>query len=102
VRLLVLGGGPAGATAAAQARELGADVTLLEAEQVDVVPSGSFTNPEYGSVGLTEDQAAGHHDIAVDIAWYDGPDGARSSSAPARRGRRARSWPSGRAGRRRA
>jgi pyruvate/2-oxoglutarate dehydrogenase complex dihydrolipoamide dehydrogenase (E3) component len=29
----------------------------------DVVPSGSFTNPEYGSVGLTEDQAAGHHDI---------------------------------------
>jgi pyruvate/2-oxoglutarate dehydrogenase complex dihydrolipoamide dehydrogenase (E3) component len=34
VRLLVLGGGPAGATAAAQARELGADVTLLEAEQV--------------------------------------------------------------------
>jgi len=34
VRLLVLGGGPAGASAALQARELGADVTLLEAEQV--------------------------------------------------------------------
>jgi pyruvate/2-oxoglutarate dehydrogenase complex dihydrolipoamide dehydrogenase (E3) component len=37
----------------------------------DVVPSGSFTNPEYGSVGLTEDQAAGRHDIVVGIAWYD-------------------------------
>jgi pyruvate/2-oxoglutarate dehydrogenase complex dihydrolipoamide dehydrogenase (E3) component len=37
----------------------------------DVVPSGSFTDPEYGSVGLTEDQAARDHDIAVGIAWYD-------------------------------
>jgi pyruvate/2-oxoglutarate dehydrogenase complex dihydrolipoamide dehydrogenase (E3) component len=34
VRLLVLGGGPAGVTAAIQARELGADVTLLEAGQI--------------------------------------------------------------------
>jgi len=34
VRLLVVGGGPAGITAALQARELGADVTLLEAEQI--------------------------------------------------------------------
>jgi pyruvate/2-oxoglutarate dehydrogenase complex dihydrolipoamide dehydrogenase (E3) component len=34
VRLLVAGGGPAGAAAAMQARELGADVTLLEAERV--------------------------------------------------------------------
>ena len=37
----------------------------------DVVPSGSFTDPEYGTVGLTEDQAAGDHDIAVGIARYD-------------------------------
>jgi pyruvate/2-oxoglutarate dehydrogenase complex dihydrolipoamide dehydrogenase (E3) component len=37
----------------------------------DVVPSGSFTDPEYGTVGLTESQAAGDHDIAVGIAWYD-------------------------------
>jgi pyruvate/2-oxoglutarate dehydrogenase complex dihydrolipoamide dehydrogenase (E3) component len=37
----------------------------------DVVPSGSFTDPEYGTVGLTEDQAAGDHAIAVGIAWYD-------------------------------
>ena len=35
------------------------------------VPSGSFTDPEYGSVGMTEDQAAGDHDIAVGIARYD-------------------------------
>ena len=37
----------------------------------DVVATGSFTDPEYGSVGMTEDQAAGEHDIAVGIAWYD-------------------------------
>jgi len=37
----------------------------------DVVPSGSFTDPEYGTVGLTEDQAAGDHAIAVGIAWYE-------------------------------
>ena len=34
MRVLVAGGGPAGAAAALQARELGADVTLLEADQV--------------------------------------------------------------------
>src|SRR5246127_3954399 len=34
MRLLVLGGGPAGVAAALQARELGADVTLLEAGQI--------------------------------------------------------------------
>jgi pyruvate/2-oxoglutarate dehydrogenase complex dihydrolipoamide dehydrogenase (E3) component len=37
----------------------------------EVVPSGSFTDPEYGSVGLTESQAAQGHEIAVGIAWYD-------------------------------
>lgn len=37
----------------------------------DVVPSGSFTDPEYGSVGMTESQAARDHDIAVGIARYD-------------------------------
>jgi len=35
------------------------------------VPSGSFTDPEYGSVGMTEDQAAADHNIAVGIARYD-------------------------------
>ena len=34
MKLLVVGGGPAGVTPALQARELGADVTLLEAEQI--------------------------------------------------------------------
>ncbi|HEY6315942.1 MAG TPA: NAD(P)/FAD-dependent oxidoreductase [Streptosporangiaceae bacterium] len=37
----------------------------------DVVPSGSFTDPEYGRVGLTEAQAAQEHDVAVGIAHYD-------------------------------
>ena len=37
----------------------------------DVVPSGSFTDPEYGRVGLTETQAAQQHDIVVGIAHYD-------------------------------
>jgi pyruvate/2-oxoglutarate dehydrogenase complex dihydrolipoamide dehydrogenase (E3) component len=34
MRVLVLGGGPAGVNAALQARELGADVTLVEARRV--------------------------------------------------------------------
>ncbi len=37
----------------------------------DVVPSGSFTDPEYGRVGLTEAQAAQEHDVVVGIARYD-------------------------------
>ncbi len=36
----------------------------------DVVPSGSFTDPEYGRVGLTEAEAAKQHDIVVGIARY--------------------------------
>jgi pyruvate/2-oxoglutarate dehydrogenase complex dihydrolipoamide dehydrogenase (E3) component len=37
----------------------------------EAVPSGSFTDPEYGSVGMTEDQATRDHDIAVGTARYD-------------------------------
>jgi pyruvate/2-oxoglutarate dehydrogenase complex dihydrolipoamide dehydrogenase (E3) component len=37
----------------------------------EVVPSGSFTDPEYGAVGLTEPEAIRDHDIAVGIARYD-------------------------------
>ncbi len=37
----------------------------------NAVPSGSFTDPEYGAVGLTESQAARDHDIAVGITRYD-------------------------------
>ena len=36
-----------------------------------VVPSGSFTDPEYGAVGLTEQQAAREHDVAVGTARHD-------------------------------
>ena len=37
----------------------------------DVVPSGSFTDPEYGRVGLTETEAAAQHDVIAGIARYD-------------------------------
>jgi pyruvate/2-oxoglutarate dehydrogenase complex dihydrolipoamide dehydrogenase (E3) component len=37
----------------------------------DVVPSGSFTDPEYGRVGLTEPQAARQHDVVTGTAHYD-------------------------------
>jgi pyruvate/2-oxoglutarate dehydrogenase complex dihydrolipoamide dehydrogenase (E3) component len=37
----------------------------------EVVPSGSFTDPEYGRVGLTETQAAQQHDTVVGVARYD-------------------------------
>jgi pyruvate/2-oxoglutarate dehydrogenase complex dihydrolipoamide dehydrogenase (E3) component len=37
----------------------------------EVVPSGSFTDPEYGSVGMTEAQASAGHDIVVGRANYE-------------------------------
>jgi pyruvate/2-oxoglutarate dehydrogenase complex dihydrolipoamide dehydrogenase (E3) component len=37
----------------------------------DVVPSGSFTNPEYGRVGLTETQAQQQYDVVTGVARYD-------------------------------
>jgi len=37
----------------------------------DVVPSGSFTDPEYGRVGLTQAEAEAGHDTVVAIARYD-------------------------------
>ncbi|MCU1667082.1 MAG: FAD-dependent pyridine nucleotide-disulfide oxidoreductase [Blastococcus sp.] len=36
----------------------------------EVVPVGSFTDPEYGAVGLTEPQAARDHDLAIGVARY--------------------------------
>lgn len=36
----------------------------------DVVPSGSFTDPEYGRVGLTEPQAVERHDAVAGTARY--------------------------------
>jgi glycine/D-amino acid oxidase-like deaminating enzyme len=59
MRVLVVGVGPAGATAVIQAVELGADVTLLEAEQVGGPTSttGRRRSPRYA------------HDNK-DIAWH--------------------------------
>ncbi len=37
----------------------------------DIVPSASFTDPEYGGVGLTETSAAQDHEIVVGLARYD-------------------------------
>ena len=37
----------------------------------EVVPAGSFTDPEYGSVGLTEDQARARYDCVVAVAQYE-------------------------------
>jgi pyruvate/2-oxoglutarate dehydrogenase complex dihydrolipoamide dehydrogenase (E3) component len=42
-----------------------------EAASYRVVPSGSFTDPEYGQVGLTEPDAAGGHDIVTATADYN-------------------------------
>ena len=36
-----------------------------------MVPSASFTDPEYGQVGLTERAATKDHEIEVGIATYD-------------------------------
>jgi len=37
----------------------------------EIVPSGSFTDPEYASVGLTEDKARENYDCAVAVVHYD-------------------------------
>jgi len=60
-----------------------------------VVRSGSFTDPEYGRVGLTETEAAEHHDPVVGIARYGDPlrpvaDGRVRGLLQADRGRRSR------------
>ena len=36
----------------------------------DIVPHGGFTDPEYGGVGLTEEQAREAHDCAVAVVPY--------------------------------
>jgi dihydrolipoamide dehydrogenase len=37
----------------------------------EIVPTGSFTDPEYGSVGLTEEEARARFDCAVAVARYE-------------------------------
>ena len=39
--------------------------------QHDIVPTGSFTDPEYGSVGLTEEEARARYECEVAIIRYD-------------------------------
>jgi pyruvate/2-oxoglutarate dehydrogenase complex dihydrolipoamide dehydrogenase (E3) component len=52
---------------AAENAVLGPHRTVLH----DVVPAGSFTDPEYASVGLTEAQARARYDCAVAVARYE-------------------------------
>jgi dihydrolipoamide dehydrogenase len=47
-----------------------------------IVPHGSFTDPEYGSVGLTEDQARERGDIAVATVPYHAIDRAVIDGRP--------------------
>ena len=42
----------------------------VRAARYEVVPSGSFTDPEYGRVGLTEAEAAARHDVVTGTARY--------------------------------
>ena len=60
-------------TARMEGRIAAANAVLGRVQQAtyDVVPSGSFTNPEYGRVGLTEAQAGQQHDVVTGIARYD-------------------------------
>jgi Pyridine nucleotide-disulphide oxidoreductase, dimerisation domain len=37
----------------------------------EIVPTGSFTDPEYGSVGLTEDEARARYECEVALVRYD-------------------------------
>ena len=69
-RVAVVGGADTGCQIASIFDDLGTAVSLFEATY-NVVPSGSFTDPEYGRVGLTEAQAAQQHDVVVGIARYD-------------------------------
>jgi dihydrolipoamide dehydrogenase len=54
------------ARAAAENAVLGPD----QRRRHDLVPHGGFTDPEYGSVGLTEAQARGAHDAVVVTVPY--------------------------------
>jgi pyruvate/2-oxoglutarate dehydrogenase complex dihydrolipoamide dehydrogenase (E3) component len=60
-------------TARMEGRVAARNAVLGPARQASyaVVPSGSFTDPEYGRVGLTETEAAGQHDVVAGIARYD-------------------------------
>jgi pyruvate/2-oxoglutarate dehydrogenase complex dihydrolipoamide dehydrogenase (E3) component len=59
-------------SASSQAR-VAAENALLKDKRPSshrLVPHGGFTDPEYGGVGLTEEQARGRNDIAVAVVPY--------------------------------
>jgi len=43
---------------------------VKRSSQHKIVPHGGFTDPEYGSVGLTEEQARARHDCVVAVVPY--------------------------------
>ena len=43
---------------------------VARSSQHKIVPHGGFTDPEYGSVGLTEEQARARHDCVVAVVPY--------------------------------
>jgi pyruvate/2-oxoglutarate dehydrogenase complex dihydrolipoamide dehydrogenase (E3) component len=59
-------------TARAEGRIAASNAILGPTRQAtyEVVASGSFTDPEYGRVGLTETEAARDHDVVTGIARY--------------------------------
>jgi dihydrolipoamide dehydrogenase len=65
-RMMLVQSGNAEARVAAENAVLGVERTYVHR----IVPHGGFTDPEYGSVGLSEEQAAENHDIAVASVPY--------------------------------
>lgn len=65
-RMMLVQSGNSEARVAAENAVLGMERTY----QHRIVPHGGFTDPEYGSVGLTEAQAREQHDIAVSVVPY--------------------------------
>lgn len=60
-------------TARTEGRIAASNAILGPVRQVtyETVASGSFTDPEYGRVGLTETEAASGHDVICGVAYYD-------------------------------
>jgi pyruvate/2-oxoglutarate dehydrogenase complex dihydrolipoamide dehydrogenase (E3) component len=65
-RMMLVQSGIGEARVAAENAVLGMERTY----QHRIVPHGGFTDPEYGCVGLTEEQAGQEHDIAVAVVPY--------------------------------
>jgi len=62
---------------AGQQARIAVENAVIGANRIDensLVPHGGFTDPEYGSVGMTEEQAAKTHAIAVAVVPYSDMD----------------------------